>query len=74
MLEEYVKDNYHARFHNICYHRCRESRFNILLEMNHQWQTNEGQKSHPAASRCDKNDVYPCLPHFYYIKVGLKRV
>ena len=33
MLEEYVKDNYYARFHYPSYHRYRERHFSILLDV-----------------------------------------
>ena len=36
-----------------------------------------GSKEYPQAmflSRNKKNNVYPCKPQFYYIKVGFKRV
>ena len=36
-----------------------------------------GSNEYPQSmflSRNKKNNVYPCKPHFYYIKVGLKGV
>ena len=43
------------------------------LELPHRGNSNE----HPQAifsSRNKKNNVYPCKPQFYYIKVGFKGV
>ena len=45
MLEEYVEDNYYARFETHSYHRYREMHFNARLDLNcwHDGRTN-GQK------------------------------
>ena len=69
MLEEYVEDNYHARFDTRSYHRYREMHFTARLDLNC-WQTDGRTNeltdeqmeirtsiSHPATSRYDKNDV-----------------
>ena len=43
------------------------------LELPHQGSSNEYPQS-MFLSRNKKNNVYPCKPQFYYIKVGFKGV
>ena len=44
-----------------------------LLELPHQGSSNEYPQSMFLSSN-EKNNVYPCKPQFYYIKVGFKGV
>ena len=44
-----------------------------LLELRHRGGSNEYPQS-MFLSRNNKNNVYPCKPQFYYIKVGFKGV
>ena len=47
--------------------------FGYLLELSHWGGSNEYPQS-MFLSRNKKNNVYPCKPQFYYMKVGFKGV
>ena len=66
-------ENFQIKISDIFHISAQNINFGYSLELPHQGSSNEYPQS-MFLSRNRKNNVYPCKPQFYYIKVGFKGV
>ena len=67
------KENFQIKKSDIFHISAQNIDCGYSLELPHRGSSNEYPQS-MFLSRNKKNNVYPCKPQFYYIKVGLKGV